>query len=235
MKVIIFSGAGISAESGISTFRDSGGLWENHSVYDICSADSLEKNKELTLGFYNKRREELKNVEPNYAHKVITELNAKYPDNISIITQNVDDLFERSGCAEVMHLHGYLTRLKCVNKECDYRVDIGYSSQKGESCLKCDNELRPDIVFFGEEAPFYEKLYRELKDCEMLVVIGTSGEVIDVNFLRRGIKHTILNNLEPSKAINTKKFTKVLYKPCTQAIDEIIVDIEACITGDRKE
>ena len=224
-RIIILSGAGLSAESGISTFRDSGGLWENHSVFDVCSADSLEKNPELTLNFYNQRRVQLQTVEPNYAHKVISELKEEYP-KICVITQNVDDLFERSGCSDVIHLHGFLTQLKCINKDCDYKIDIGYTEQKEHKCEKCSSGLRPDIIFFGEEAPYYQELYIELKDCEFLVVIGTSGEVLDINYLRRGIKHTILNNLEPSRAIKTKKFTQVLYKPATEAIDEIKQDIE---------
>ena len=232
-RIIILSGAGLSAESGISTFRDSGGVWENHSVFDVCSADSLEKNLELTLDFYNQRRVQLQSVEPNYAHKVISDLKKKYPE-ICVITQNVDDLFERSGCNNVIHLHGFLTQLKCTNKACDYKIDIGYTEQKEQKCEKCSSDLRPDIVFFGEEAPYYQELYKELKDCELLVVIGTSGEVLDINYLSRGIKHTILNNLEPSRAIKTKKFTKVLYKPATEAIDEIKEDIEYFILSQYK-
>ena len=232
-RIIILSGAGLSAESGISTFRDSGGMWENHSVYDVCSADSLEKNPELTLDFYNQRRVQLQTVEPNYAHKVISELKEEYPE-ICVITQNVDDLFERSSCSDVIHLHGFLTQLKCTNKACDYKIDIEYTEQKEEKCKKCSSDLRPDIIFFGEKAPYYQELYKELKDCEFLVVIGTSGEVLDINYLRRGIKHTILNNLEPSRAIKTKKFTKVLYKPATEAIDEIKQDIEDFIFSQSK-
>jgi len=226
-KIIILSGAGLSAESGISTFRDSGGLWENHSVFEVCSSDSLINNKETTIRFYDARREQLKEVEPNYTHRVIAELKKKYPD-ICIITQNVDDLLERAGCADVIHLHGYLTNLKCMN-ECGYVLPIGYKKQNNQLCEDCGSELRPDIVFFGENAPFYRYLYNEIQDCKMLVVIGTSGEVLDINFLSRGIQHTILNNLEPSKSIETKKFTKVLYKPSTEAIDEIRDDIEGFI------
>jgi len=224
-QVVILSGAGLSAESGISTFRGSGGLWENHSVFEVCSSDSLINHKDATIRFYDARREQLKDVQPNHAHKVIADLKKKYP-KIYVVTQNIDDLLEKAGCEDIKHLHGFLTNLKCSD-DCGYTLPIGYQKQGVRFCKNCGAELRPDIVFFGEGAPGYEELYNEMIDCEMLVVIGTSGEVMDVNYLRRGISHTILNNLEPSRNIKAKKFSKVLYKPATEAIDEIAGDIES--------
>lgn len=235
-KIIILSGAGLSAESGIPTFRDSDGLWENNSVFDVCNYDSLQVNLEKTLRFYNKRRKELKVTKPNKAHHMIVQLKNKYPDDICVITQNVDDLFEKAGCSELVHLHGFITNLKCFDKSCSYKMHIGYQEQDVSlRCPICESVLRPDVIFFGEEAPEYQRLYEELKECELFVVIGTSGQVLDINYLRRGIKYTILNNLESSRDIKTKKFTKVLYKPATEGIDEIASYIETFIETGKVE
>lgn len=228
-KVVIFSGAGISAESGISTFRDSDGLWNEYDIEDICMAGCLDINREMTLEFYNKRRVELKDKEPNYAHKVIAKLKLEYKNDIAVITQNVDDMFERAGCEDLIHLHGFMREIRCMKDTCFFIEDIGYKNQDDEKkCLICDRKLRPNIVFFGERAPMYQVLEKELSDCEMLVVIGTSGNVIDINYLfSENIKISILNNLESSDAISGELFSKVLYKKATEAIDEIATDIKA--------
>jgi NAD-dependent deacetylase len=145
-KVVILTGAGISAESGIATFRDSGGLWENFHIEDVCVRGCLEKNREKVNQFYDYRRIELMSVQPNKAHKTIATIKAKYSDSIAVITQNVDDLFERAGCEDVIHLHGFLTSIRCEG--CNHQSDIGYQSIEAYStCSKCGCSMRPDIVF----------------------------------------------------------------------------------------
>ena len=225
-KVVILSGAGISAESGISTFRDSDGLWENHDIKDICTDGCLETNYDETINFYDKRRENIKNKLPNKAHLELAKLKEKYEDEIAIITQNVDDMFEKANCKGVLHLHGFLKEVRCM--DCDTITNIKYQSQHDviKYCPKCDGKIRPNIVFFGEAAPMYEILYHHLDNCEFLVVIGTSGNVIAVNRMATFTDNSILNNLESSDAINDKVFGKVLYKKATEAIDEIVEDIE---------
>jgi len=233
-KVIILSGAGISAESGISTFRDSGGLWENHKIEDVCMLGCLEKNRVETLNFYDSRRVELKDKEPNHAHKVIANLKEKYKDKIAVITQNVDDMFEKAGCVDVLHLHGFLKEVKC--ESCENIVNISYEKQLGSFvvCPKCDNFLRPNIVFFGEMAPKYQDMFMEFNDCEVLVIIGTSGAVINTDmFLNPDIKISILNNIEPSDYLMEELYTKVLHKEATKAIDEIAFDIEEFLTNGK--
>lgn len=233
-KIIILSGAGISAESGILTFRDSGGLWENHKIEDVCMLGCLEKNRVKTLNFYDSRRVELKDKEPNHAHKVIANLKEKYKDKIAVITQNVDDMFEKAGCVDVLHLHGFLKEVKC--ESCENIVNISYKKQLGsfEVCPKCDNFLRPNIVFFGEMAPKYQDMFMEFNDCEVLVVIGTSGAVINTDmFLNPDIKLSILNNIEPSDYLMEELYTKVLHKEATKAIDEIVFDIEEFLTNGK--
>lgn len=219
-KIVIFSGAGISAPSGISTFRDSNGLWEKYDIKDICMAGCLDWNRQETLDFYDKRREDIKTKEPNLAHKIVAKLKNEYKDDIAVITQNVDDMFERAGCSDVLHLHGFLREIRCM--KCGFVKDIGYEKQnKDEKCSTCKGDFRPNIVFFGEPAPMYEKLYQELADCKVLVVIGTSGAVINVDMLSQWADYKILNNLEESNLIDDKYFDEVYYESVISAMPKI--------------
>ena len=228
-KVLILSGAGISAESGISTFRDSDGLWEKHRIEDVCSAGCLDTNGDATRAFYDARREDIEDKEPNYAHKVIVQLKHQYPKEIAVLTQNVDDLFEKAGIGrdEIVHLHGFLRELRCRN--CEEIFEIGYKKQNecfNAQCPECGGELRPNIVFFGEAAPLYSNLTQALNECELIVIIGTSGNVLDVTYFAQLSKLSILNNLEPSEAIDDSYFSKVFYAKATEAIGEISEYIE---------
>ncbi|WP_428738619.1 SIR2 family NAD-dependent protein deacylase [Sulfurimonas sp.] len=233
-KVVILSGAGISAESGLSTFRESDGLWANYSVDDVCSAGCLITNRDETIDFYDMRRTELEDKEPNHAHKILAELKNRYKDDIAIITQNVDNLFEKAGLEhkDVVHLHGYLLKVQC--EKCHEVYEIGYNKLQdvnGGKCISCGHELvRPYIVMFGEMAPKYSVLDHEIQDCSLLIVIGTSGMVVGVNTLAHFVDRSILNNLEPSDAINDAFFDKVIYEKATIAIDEIAYEIEEFLT-----
>jgi len=236
-KVVVLSGAGLSAESGISTFRDSDGLWENYDVGVVCNYDSMQKNETITIEFYDKRREELEAKEPNKAHKVLARLKKEYPQEIALITQNVDNLFEKAGLeeSEVMHLHGYLPELRCQNSRCGKIFKVGYAKQSSFHdgvCPSCGTTLRPNIVFFGEAAPMYEQLNYELNDCELLVVLGTSGNVVGVNTMANYAKKSILNNLEASPAIEEELFDIVLYKKATEAIETIAYEIESFLDSE---
>ena len=222
-KVVILTGAGISAESGINTFRDSDGLWNNVDVKELATKEALKKNRDNVIEFYNHRRAEIANKEPNVAHKKLVEL-VNNNDDIKLITQNVDDLFEKAGADNVIHLHGKITEVKCQN--CGLTYDIGYKKQQDAFNGKCpvcfSKKIRPNIVMFGEPTPEYKYLYEDLKDCKVFVVIGTSGNVIDVDILADGIEHSLLNNLATSPAIDESKFEVVIHKPATEAIDEVI-------------
>ena len=229
-KVLVLSGAGISAESGISTFRESDGLWEEYDVKDICTVGCLVTNRDETIEFYDKRRLDLEDKEPNHAHKVLASLKQKYPNDISIITQNVDNLFEKAGlkASELIHLHGFLTEVEC--EDCALVYDIGIREVQefnDGKCPECGSDaIRPFIVMFGEAAPKYAELNREINDCELIVIIGTSGNVINTDALVGYVDRSILNNLEPSNAIYDELYSKVLYKEATLAIDEIAEEIE---------
>ena len=183
-KLTILSGAGISAESGIKTFRDGDGLWENHNITDVASPEGWRKDRNLVLEFYNQRRRQLHEVEPNDAHFLIAELE-KYFD-VSIITQNIDDLHERAGSTNIMHLHGELFKsCSCNNKSLVYEqkkdIDIGDKAEDGA-------QLRPFIVWFGEDVPLMNNAQKIVKESDILLVIGTSLQVYPAAGLVHDIK-----------------------------------------------
>lgn len=232
-KLVVFSGAGLSAESGLETFRDNGGLWAQYDPMEVCNYENWLENFELVHRFYNLRREELGKVQPNAMHNFLAALpdilQLKQDIEVIHITQNVDDLLERAGARNVIHLHGELTKIICP--KCAQITDIGYTAFTPHHCPKCDYRyLKPFIVFFYEKAPQYATMYDifeslNFRDC--VLVIGTSGNVVDISSIlacceyKRKIGLKILNNLEYSKSIAESVFDKILYKPATQAIDEI--------------
>ena len=178
-KVVVLSGAGISAESGISTFRDSGGLWEQHDVMDVASAPGWKKNPALVLDFYNRRRSQLEGVEPNRAHFDIAALEKDY--DVVVITQNVDNLHERAGSSKVIHLHGELTK---VRPEDSYNEGDGYDESRVKD-IGCSaigmgdvdergDQYRPHIVSFGEAVPKLKDALRELVEADFMIIVGTS-------------------------------------------------------------
>lgn len=170
-NLIVLTGAGISAESGIKTFRDSDGLWENHRVEDVATYEAWLNNPLLVIDFYNQRRTQLKTVEPNNAHRILAELESSF--NVQIITQNVDDLHERAGSSNIIHLHGELTKARSVKNE-NLVVDIAYNSIKlGDKGLDGE-QLRPHIVWFGEAVPRIEEAARIISKADFVAVIGTS-------------------------------------------------------------
>ena len=170
-KLIVFTGAGISAESGIKTFRDSDGLWENHDVMDVATPQGWDKDFELVLEFYNARRKQALETEPNPGHLALLELEDKF--DVQIITQNVDNLHERAGSANVLHLHGELAKSRSTaDHELIYEID-GPELNPGDLCEK-GSQLRPHIVWFGEMVPNIEKAQEMCADAHILIIIGTS-------------------------------------------------------------
>ena len=170
-KLTVLTGAGISAESGLKTFRDSDGLWEEYNVMDVASIDGWRRNPGLVIEFYNQRRRQLAEVQPNKAHTILAELEEHF--DVNIVTQNVDDLHERAGSAKVLHLHGELTKVRSVRNEA-LVTDIGYESiamgQTGEDGA----QLRPNIVWFGEAVPLIIDAERLVRDADIFAVVGSS-------------------------------------------------------------
>lgn len=172
-KLVISSGAGISAESGISTFRDAGGLWENYPVMDVASADGFRRNPDLVHSFYNARRKDLVSKLPNAAHKALVDLEKDF--DVYVITQNVDDLHERAGSSNVLHLHGELMKIRSVSDP-DYveSLDMEHLETTPATRGKRGDLMRPHIVFFQEPVPNIEKAMEWVYDADVFVVIGTS-------------------------------------------------------------
>lgn len=171
MKIVILTGAGMSAESGIKTFRDSDGLWENYRIEDVCTPEALERNPELVINFYNERRKQLYEAQPNAGHTGLAELE-KYFD-VEIITQNIDDLHERAGSKHVLHLHGELKKVRSSkNPNLIYDLD-GWELKPGTLC-KDGSILRPHVVFFGESVPNIEPATELVRQADIFVIIGTS-------------------------------------------------------------
>jgi len=172
-KVIILSGAGVSAESGIKTFRDAGGLWEGHDVMAVASPEGWRNDQKLVLNFYNERRKQLQAVTPNSAHQDIAALEEKY--EVVVVTQNVDDLHERGGSTKIIHLHGELLKVRSTgNSELIY--DWAKDLNKDDRCAD-GYQLRPHIVWFGEAVPKLEEAIIEIENADIVIIIGTSMQV----------------------------------------------------------
>lgn len=170
-KIVILTGAGISAESGVSTFRDSNGLWRNHRIEEVASPIAWQNNMDLVLEFYNIRRKQLFEVEPNAGHKALVKLEDKF--DVKIITQNVDDLHERAGSSNVWHLHGELKKVRSTaNPDLVYTLD-NWELKNGDKC-ELGSQLRPHIVWFGEDVPNIQKAAEIAMSADVFIVIGTS-------------------------------------------------------------
>ncbi|MFN1835136.1 NAD-dependent deacylase [Balneola sp. MJW-20] len=170
-RIVVLSGAGISAESGLATFRGSGGLWEGYDINEVASMHGWRKDPAGVLEFYNMRRRQIAKVEPNGAHKAIAELEEQF--DVRVVTQNIDDLHERAGSTHVLHLHGELTKARSVKKE-DLIVDIGYNDIRYGDLAEDGAQLRPHIVWFGEMVPMIPEAADIVATADILIVIGTS-------------------------------------------------------------
>ena len=205
MKIVILTGAGISAESGISTFRDANGLWEKHRIEDVATPEAFARNPALVHRFYNLRRLALKTVEPNAAHYALARLEQsliKCGGSLTLVTQNVDNLHERGGSKSPVHMHGELTSIRCTH--CNAREYYEEETSVDSLCSSCGHAaLRPDIVWFGEMPFFMNEIETALTACDLFVSIGTSGAVYPaagfVHMAGRHGKDTLEINLEPSE------------------------------------
>jgi NAD-dependent deacetylase len=201
-NIVILTGAGVSAESGLATFRGPDGLWEGHRVEDVCTPEAFRRDPALIHAFYDARRAKLETVEPNAAHDALARLEAQWSGELLLVTQNVDDLHERAGSKRLVHMHGELTKGWCLS--CDKR--FGWTGPMGESaeCPSCGTTgmVRPEIVWFGEMPYEMERIDEALRRCDLFVSIGTSGAVYPaagfVQTARYCGARTLEMNLEPS-------------------------------------
>ena len=184
-KIVVFTGAGVSADSGISTFRDADGLWANYRIEDVCTPEALKRNRALVVEFYNKRRKELFSVEPNAAHLAIAELEKHF--DVEVVTQNVDNLHERAGSTRVTHLHGELMKLRSERNP-DLIVPIEGWEQTLDAKAEDGALLRPHIVFFGESVPMFDRATQIAAEADLMIVVGTSLAVYPAAMLVRYAK-----------------------------------------------
>jgi NAD-dependent deacetylase len=197
-KLVVLTGAGISAESGISTFRDNGGLWEGHRVEDVATPEAWETNPNLVIDFYNERRRKVAEASPNDAHRALAELESSH--DVTIITQNVDDLHERGGSTDILHLHGEIFKMrseKDLNRTFPIHGDMDYGARAADGGL-----LRPHIVWFGEAVPMIDKAVQITRKAEVFAVIGTSLLVYPaaglLQFVREGVPIYIIDKKIPN-------------------------------------
>lgn len=210
------TGAGISAESGLSTFRDSGGLWEGHNVMDVASPEGWKRDRKLVLEFYNQRRKQLRNAVPNAAHTELVRLEEKY--DVTIITQNVDDLHERAGSANIIHLHGELNKSQSsINPELIYEIK-GDEINVGDKC-ELGSQLRPFIVWFGEMVPKMDEAVVAALSADIFIVIGTSLVVYPaaglLQFADANIHKYLIDPSDPELYYNYSNLTHIKAKATT--------------------
>jgi NAD-dependent deacetylase len=216
-KLVVLTGAGVSAESGIQTFRDADGLWEGHNVMDVASHEGWRKNPELVLDFYNKRRQQLKEVHPNLGHQILSDLEKHF--KVSIITQNVDNLHERAGSTNVLHLHGELLKVRSTENEkyiLDWSEDLSMNDFDDNG-----NPLRPHIVWFGEEVPAIEKAITLIAKADILIVIGTSLQVYPaaglINYTNQSIPVYYIDP-KPAQIYNLPNPLKIIAKSASEGM-----------------
>ena len=221
--IVVLTGAGISAESGLKTFRDSNGLWEGHDVMEVASPEGFARNPALVLDFYNQRRRQLLQVIPNSAHELLAKLEKDYI--VSIVTQNVDDLHERAGSTNVLHLHGELFKVRSTYDETDvhhWKTDLVL----GDLCKK-GYQLRPDIVWFGEAVPRIEKAIDICQTADILFIIGTSMQVYPAASLMHYVPlDTQIFYIDPNPAFSGNAKVTVIAEAATSGVKNAISMIE---------
>lgn len=224
-NIVILTGAGISAESGLSTFRGDGGLWEGRKVEEVATAEAFRDNPEMVQDFYNQRRANLKTVTANKAHEALARLEKDHKGTVLVVTQNVDNLHEKAGSQYVLHMHGELLKARC--RACHDVYDWHEDLSESQLCPGCHNKpsLRPHIVFFNEMPLYMEEIEVALYSADLFISIGTSGAVYPaagfVAMVRSlGHAHTVELNLEPSEG--QSMFKETIYGPATEIVPAFV-------------
>ena len=228
-SIVILTGAGISAESGIDTFRSAGGLWEQHRIEDVATPEGFARNPNLVLNFYDMRRAALAQAEPNPAHTALARLEREFAGKLLLVTQNVDDLHERGGSAKVLHMHGELNSALCAS--CETRSHCAVPLIDRPPCPVCHAPtLRPDVVWFGEMPYQMGRIYQALEACDLFVSIGTSGAVYPaagfVQEARANGARTLELNLEPSDG--SRLFHESRLGPASALVPQWVDEVLSC-------
>lgn len=218
-KIVILTGAGISAQSGLGTFRDEGGLWSQHRIEDVATPEGFGRDPSLVHRFYNARRKQAAAAKPNVAHQALATLQSQWPGEVILITQNVDGLHEAAGAQSVLHMHGILAGALCG--VCDHRWTAPPQMHPGEVCAKCAAPAgRPDVVWFGERPYHMDAIYQHLARADLFAAIGTSGQVYPAAaFVQDAVAagaHTVEINLDPSSVVSD--FDETRFGQATQTV-----------------
>jgi NAD-dependent deacetylase len=223
-RIVVLTGAGISRESGLDTFRDAGGLWSQVRIEDVATPEAFARDPQRVHAFYNHRRAQLAGVQPNAAHLALAGLEQHFAGEVLVVTQNVDDLHERAGSRNLLHMHGELLRARCTS--CGARPNWHGDTGANVPCPSCGAcALRPDVVWFGEMPRHMEEIEAALERCELFVSIGTSGTVYPAaGFVQRASGHarTVELNLEPS---GSYLFDQSVVGPATQTVPGLVRDL----------
>lgn len=220
--IVVLTGAGMSAESGLKTFRDEDGLWEGHDVTQVASPQGFARNPDLVLDFYNQRRRQLLKTNPNTAHIALAQLEKDF--KVSIVTQNIDDLHERAGSSNVLHLHGELLKVRSSFDEMDIQ-DWTKDLVVGDVCSK-GYQLRPHIVWFGEAVPMFEKAIQVCETADILLIIGTSLQVYPAASLMHYVSsHTPIYYIDPRPSIKNNHQITVISENATSGVSKVINSI----------
>lgn len=226
-SIVILTGAGISKESGLDTFRDADGIWSRVRIEDVATPQAFRDNPLRVHDFYNARRQQLleSNIQPNPAHLALARLQRDWPGEVLLVTQNIDDLHERGGSASVLHMHGELLKARCTH--CHVVAEWRAPLSVGTACPSCGHAagLRPHVVWFGEMPLEMERIYMALDSCGLFVSIGTSGNVYPAagfvdEVSRRGHAHTVELNLEPSSG--TDLFDEAIHGPASEIVPAFV-------------
>lgn len=223
-KIVVLTGAGVSAESGLKTFRDSNGLWEGYDVMEVATPQGYANNPTLVLNFYNQRRKQLFDVTPNEAHLALVKLEESY--DVTIITQNVDDLHERAGSSNVIHLHGELLKVRS-SIDSDLIIDWKTDLNLGDTCAK-RSQLRPHIVWFGEEVPMLDKAIEITKEADVLIIIGTSMQVYPAASLVHfapTLSPIFFIDPKPNMSPSAFKNLVIVEKTAVQGVPTVVADL----------
>jgi NAD-dependent deacetylase len=218
--IVILTGAGVSAESGLGTFRDVDGLWTKYDLEDVATPQGYRRNPKLVLDFYNARRDNCRNAAPNSAHAAIARLQRDFPGRVTLVTQNIDDLHERGGSHEVIHMHGEIMKALCA--ECGHQWGWTGAMDTDDICHACGSvgTVRPDVVWFGEMPYHMEAIWARLSGCDLFAAIGTSGAVYPAAGFVADARHqgarTLEINLEPSD--NAAYFDDALLGPASETV-----------------
>ena len=224
LNIVILTGAGISAESGLGTFRDEGGLWSQYDLEEVATPEGFSRNPSLVHEFYNLRRANCRNAQPNAAHFALAELEAKQAGNFLIVTQNVDDLHQRAGSKNVLQMHGELDKARCIYCSSTWSAPDVMTSQG--RCPKCwSRGCRPDVVWFGEQVRFLSEIETAIRKADLFAMIGTSAQVSPASefmqLARNSRADTVEMNLEPSAVAQTAG--EVILGPATEVVPKWVI------------